>query len=58
MTDLSIRFYGKNLATTERNEVLKLLKTVKANVEPAKYVNKVAAMAVALLMSKPDWNLR
>jgi hypothetical protein len=38
--------------------VLKLLKTVKANVEPAKYVNKVAAMAVALLMSKPDWNLR
>jgi uncharacterized protein (DUF1800 family) len=58
LTDLSIRFYGKNLATTERNEVLKLLKTVKANVEPAKYVNKVAAMAVALLMSKPDWNLR
>ncbi len=58
LTELSIRFYGKNLATTERNEVLKLLKTVKPNVEPAKYVNKVAAMAVALLMSKPDWNLR
>lgn len=58
LTDLSIRFYGKNLDTTERNEVLKLLRAVPQNGDQAKYVNKVAAMATALLMSKPEWNLR
>lgn len=58
LTELSMRFYGKNLATTERIEVLKLLKTVKTGGDEVKYVNKVAAMAVALLMSKPEWNLR
>lgn len=58
LSDLSIRFYGKNLDTTERNEVLKLLRAIKNNGDSEKYVSKVAAMAVALLMSKPDWNLR
>lgn len=58
LSELSIRFYGANLATTERTEVLKLLKTVSENGDQAKYVNRVAAMATALLMSKPEWNLR
>lgn len=58
LSELSIRFYGKNLATTERNEVLKLLRSVPQNGDQVKYINKVAGMATALLMSKPEWNLR
>ena len=58
LNELSMRFYGKNLDVTERKEVLKLLDDVSAKLDKTKYVNKVAGMATALLMSKPEWNLR
>lgn len=58
LNELSERFYGKNLDVTERKEVLKLLTAVPKNGDPQKYVNKIAGMATALLMSKPEWNLR
>jgi uncharacterized protein (DUF1800 family) len=58
LTELSMRYYGKNLDVTERKEVLKMLTAIPSNSDQPKYINKVAAMATALLMSKPEWNLR
>ena len=57
--DLSIHFYGAPLAATEAQQIEAVLeKGVKKSPIKATYRKNLAATASALLLSKPDWNLR
>jgi uncharacterized protein (DUF1800 family) len=59
VTDLAIHFYGADLPATEKTKVLAIInQSVRNNADQAKYIANVAATASALLLSKPDWNLR
>jgi hypothetical protein len=57
--DLSMRFYGKPLDPAERTEIVALISNAVKNIpNRAKQRNLVATNAAALLISKPEWNLR
>jgi hypothetical protein len=57
--DLALHFYGAPLAPLEAKQIEALLeKGVKKGVVKATYRKSLAAAAAAVLLSKPDWNLR
>ena len=59
VTDLAINFYGADLPSAEKTKVLAIInQSVRNSGDQAKYISNVAATASALLLSKPDWNLR
>jgi len=57
--DLSLRFFGKRLDSAERTEMVDLISDATKNIPNRdKQRNLVATNAAALLISKPEWNLR
>jgi hypothetical protein len=57
--DLALHFYGAPLAPSEAKQIEALLeKGVKKGLVKATYRKSLAAAAAAVLLSKPDWNLR
>jgi uncharacterized protein (DUF1800 family) len=57
--DLAVHFYGAPLAPSEAKQIEALLeKGVKLGLVKATYRKSLAAAAAAVLLSKPDWNLR
>ncbi len=59
VADLSMHFYGAQLAQSERVQIEAIVaKSIKKTSNQAKYVADMAALASALLLSRPDWSLR
>jgi hypothetical protein len=57
--DLAVHFYGAPLAQSEAKQIEALLeKGVKKGLVKATYRKNLAMAAAAVLLSKPDWNLR
>lgn len=59
LRDLAVHLYGSPLSATEAKQIEAVLeKGVKKGLVKATYRKNLAATAAALLLSKPDWNLR
>lgn len=59
LRDLAVHFYGAPLSAAESKQFETVLeKGVKKGPVKSTYVRTLAATAAALLLSKPDWNLR
>jgi uncharacterized protein (DUF1800 family) len=57
--DLAVHFFGAPLAQAEARQIEAMLeKGVKKSLVKATYRKSLAAAAAAVLLSKPDWNLR